>query len=139
MQYVMGIEGVIVDFVEEITESVTLMMIRPSSSSSSSLPSKDDDVAITRPEFSQKEIDFLLKLLSQLIQHWSSYNFFSLRFDFLCNFLFFFIDFLFFWVICPNSWTVNNSVIFSLFLHGLIYLYKSKFTIYFNIFEKKTD
>lgn len=70
MQYVMGIEGVIVDFVEEITESVTLMMIRPSSSSSSPLPSPpSNDDAITRPEFSQKEIDFLLKLLSQLIQH----------------------------------------------------------------------
>uniref|UniRef100_A0A1J3FD38 glycerophosphodiester phosphodiesterase n=1 Tax=Noccaea caerulescens TaxID=107243 RepID=A0A1J3FD38_NOCCA len=72
MQYVMGIEGVIVDFVEEITESVNLRMIRPSSSPSlsplPSSPSKDDS-AITRPEFSQKEIDFLLKLLSQLIQH----------------------------------------------------------------------
>ncbi|CAA7043595.1 unnamed protein product [Microthlaspi erraticum] len=72
MQYVMGIEGVIVDFVEEIVESVNLMMIRPSSPPSlsplPSSPSKDDG-AITRPEFSQKEIDFLLKLLSQLIQH----------------------------------------------------------------------
>ncbi|KFK33033.1 glycerophosphoryl diester phosphodiesterase family protein [Arabis alpina] len=68
MQYVMGIEGVIVDYVEEITESVTVMMIRPSSSPLPSPPS-NDDVAITRPEFSQKEIDFLLKLLSQLIQH----------------------------------------------------------------------
>lgn len=65
MQYVMGINGVIVDFVEEIIESTTLMMIRPSPSPST----KDDDVAITRPEFSQKEISFLLKLLSQLIQH----------------------------------------------------------------------
>ena len=71
MQYVMGIEGVIVDFVEEISESVTLMMIRPPSPSSPlpSSQSKDDVAAITRPEFSQKEIDFLLKLLSQLIQH----------------------------------------------------------------------
>uniref|UniRef100_A0A1J3D7J6 glycerophosphodiester phosphodiesterase n=1 Tax=Noccaea caerulescens TaxID=107243 RepID=A0A1J3D7J6_NOCCA len=73
MQYVMGIEGVIVDFVEEITESVNLRMIRPSSSPSlsplPSSPSKDDG-AITRPEFSQKEIDFLLKLLSQLIQQY---------------------------------------------------------------------
>ncbi|KAJ4885321.1 Glycerophosphodiester phosphodiesterase GDPD2 [Raphanus sativus] len=63
MQYVMGIEGVIVDFVEEISESVTLMMIRSPSPSSGS---KDDVAAInTRPEFSQKEIDFLLRLLSQ--------------------------------------------------------------------------
>lgn len=72
MQYVMGIDGVIVDFVEEIIQSTTLMMIRPPPSSSSPplpSPSKDDDVAITRPEFSQKEISFLLKLLSQLIQH----------------------------------------------------------------------
>ncbi|CAL9223992.1 unnamed protein product [Arabidopsis halleri] len=70
MQYVMGIDGVIVDFVEEIIESTTLMMIRPPPSSSPlPSPSKDDDVAITRPEFSQKEISFLLKLLSQLIQH----------------------------------------------------------------------
>ncbi|KAG7548749.1 Glycerophosphodiester phosphodiesterase domain [Arabidopsis suecica] len=72
MQYVMGIDGVIVDFVEEIIQSTTHMMIRPPPSSSSSplpSPSKDDDLAITRPEFSQKEISFLLKLLSQLIQH----------------------------------------------------------------------
>ncbi|CAH8277745.1 unnamed protein product [Arabidopsis lyrata] len=71
MQYVMGIDGVIVDFVEEIIQSTTLMMIRPPPPSSSPLPSpsKYDDVAITRPEFSQKEISFLLKLLSQLIQH----------------------------------------------------------------------
>lgn len=71
MQYVMGIDGVIVDFVEEIIESTTLMMIRPPPSSSPPLssPSKDDDGAITRPEFSQKEISFLLKLLSQLIQN----------------------------------------------------------------------
>nr|BAH20139.1 AT5G41080 [Arabidopsis thaliana] len=70
MQYVMGIDGVIVDFVEEIIESTTRMMIRPPPSSSPlPSPSKDDDVAITRPEFSQKEISFLLKLLSQLIQH----------------------------------------------------------------------
>ncbi|ESQ46848.1 hypothetical protein EUTSA_v10027797mg [Eutrema salsugineum] len=71
MQYVMGIEGVIVDFVEEITESATLMMIRPPSPSPSPSPSSpsQDDVAITKPEFSQKEIDFLLKLLSQMIQH----------------------------------------------------------------------
>lgn len=71
MQYVMGIDGVIVDFVEEISESVTLMMIRPPSPSSPlpSSASKDDVAAIARPEFSQKEIDFLLKLLSQLIQH----------------------------------------------------------------------
>ncbi|XP_010436048.1 PREDICTED: glycerophosphodiester phosphodiesterase GDPD2 [Camelina sativa] len=67
MQYVMGIDGVIVDFVEEIIESTRLMMIRPPPLSSA--PSKDDDGAITRPEFSQKEIAFLLKLLSQLIQN----------------------------------------------------------------------
>ncbi|XP_010441271.1 PREDICTED: glycerophosphodiester phosphodiesterase GDPD2 [Camelina sativa] len=70
MQYVMGIDGVIVDFVEEIIESTRLMMIRPPSSSSPlPSPTKDDDGAITRPEFSQKEIAFLLKLLSQLIQN----------------------------------------------------------------------
>ncbi|XP_010450569.1 PREDICTED: glycerophosphodiester phosphodiesterase GDPD2-like [Camelina sativa] len=71
MQYVMGIDGVIVDFVEEIIESTRLMMIRPPPSSSSPLPSpsKDNDGVITRPEFSQKEIAFLLKLLSQLIQN----------------------------------------------------------------------
>ncbi|CAN8233255.1 unnamed protein product [Cochlearia groenlandica] len=64
MQYMMGIEGVIVDFVEEITETVTLMMIRPPSPLQ-----EDDDAIITRPEFSDKEMAFLLKLLSQFIQH----------------------------------------------------------------------
>ncbi|XP_010556304.1 PREDICTED: glycerophosphodiester phosphodiesterase GDPD2-like [Tarenaya hassleriana] len=83
MQYVMGIEGVIVDFVEEITEAVTLMIRPPSSSSSplslspSSSPSRssssssiteEDDFATTKPNFSQKEIAFLLKLVSELIQ-----------------------------------------------------------------------
>ncbi|XP_010528150.1 PREDICTED: glycerophosphodiester phosphodiesterase GDPD2-like [Tarenaya hassleriana] len=71
MQYVMGIEGVIVDFVAEITEAVTLMIRPPSPSPPSPSPSSDgeeDDFAMAKPNFSQKEMAFLLKLLSELIQ-----------------------------------------------------------------------
>ncbi|XP_068302790.1 glycerophosphodiester phosphodiesterase GDPD1, chloroplastic-like [Pyrus communis] len=64
MQHLMGIEGVIVDFVKEITEAVS-DMIMPSGGA-------EEDGSImqekSRPEFSQRELSFLLKLIPELIQ-----------------------------------------------------------------------
>ncbi|KAI9084036.1 hypothetical protein K1719_034032 [Acacia pycnantha] len=68
MQHLMGIEGVIVDLVEEITQAVS-DMIKPSK--------VDEDEGITteekrkgdsKPKFSQLELTFLLKLIPELIQ-----------------------------------------------------------------------
>ncbi|KAB2610087.1 glycerophosphodiester phosphodiesterase GDE1-like [Pyrus ussuriensis x Pyrus communis] len=64
MQHLMGIEGVIVDFVKEITEAVS-DMIKPSGGA-------EEDGSImqekSKPEFSQRELSFLLKLIPELIQ-----------------------------------------------------------------------
>ncbi|CAN1295827.1 Glycerophosphodiester phosphodiesterase GDPD1, chloroplastic [Linum perenne] len=61
MQHLMGIDGVIVDLVEEITVAVG-EMIKPSKDGEEELLVKE------RPQFSQKEISFLLKLIPELIQ-----------------------------------------------------------------------
>ncbi|KAK8673400.1 hypothetical protein V6N13_111738 [Hibiscus sabdariffa] len=64
MQYLMGIDGVIVDFVEEISRTVDSMI-------------KPDEVIIgeerlseanSKVQFSEKELSFLLKLIPELIQ-----------------------------------------------------------------------
>ncbi|CAL9219308.1 unnamed protein product [Arabidopsis halleri] len=60
MQHLMGIEGVIVDHVEEITEAVREMM-KPSN--------RDADDTKPKPNFSERELSFLLKLIPELIQH----------------------------------------------------------------------
>lgn len=60
MQHLMGIEGVIVDHVEEITEAVT-DMVKPSN--------RDADDTKPKPNFSERELSFLLKLIPELIQH----------------------------------------------------------------------
>lgn len=60
MQHLMGIEGVIVDHVEEITEAVREMM-KPSS--------RDADDTKPKPNFSERELSFLLRLIPELIQH----------------------------------------------------------------------
>jgi glycerophosphoryl diester phosphodiesterase len=60
MQHLMGIEGVIVDHVEEITEAVREMM-KPSN--------RDADGTKPKPNFSDRELSFLLKLIPELIQH----------------------------------------------------------------------
>ncbi|CAN0870107.1 Glycerophosphodiester phosphodiesterase GDPD1, chloroplastic [Linum grandiflorum] len=65
MQHLMGIDGVIVDLVEEITEAVGEMIKPPSKDEGGELLMED---VKERPQFSQKEISFLLKLIPELIQ-----------------------------------------------------------------------
>ncbi|XP_050369727.1 glycerophosphodiester phosphodiesterase GDPD1, chloroplastic-like [Argentina anserina] len=65
LQNLMGIQGVIVDFVEEITE-VVCDMIKPSAALEED---RDDLVELkTKPLLSQRELSFLLKLIPELIQ-----------------------------------------------------------------------
>lgn len=63
IQYLMGIEGVIVDLVQVITEAVS-EMIKPKA--------EDEEISSTpvkeKPEFTQRELSFLLKLIPELIQ-----------------------------------------------------------------------
>ncbi|KAK4757122.1 hypothetical protein SAY87_007249 [Trapa incisa] len=65
MQHLMGIEGVIVDLVHEITDAVS-DMIKPSSLSSTAEAGVADKEL--KPQFSEREISFLLKLIPKLIQ-----------------------------------------------------------------------
>lgn len=69
MQYLMGIEGVIVDFVREITEAV-YDMISPTTKEVETKEMVLDEVEVikAKPEFSQRELSFLLKLIPELIQ-----------------------------------------------------------------------
>ncbi|KAH7683276.1 Glycerophosphodiester phosphodiesterase protein [Dioscorea alata] len=61
MQHLMGVNGVIVDLVQEITEAVLDF--------SNSLDEvKEKEKGETRPNFSQRELAFLLKLIPELIQ-----------------------------------------------------------------------
>ncbi|KAL4369712.1 hypothetical protein GQ457_05G011500 [Hibiscus cannabinus] len=62
MQYLMGIDGVIVDFVEEISRTVD-GMIKPEEAASG-----EESEANSKLRFSQKELSFLLKLIPELIQ-----------------------------------------------------------------------
>lgn len=62
MQHLMGINGVIVDHVKEITEAVS-DMIKPSK-----VDEEEEEEVKSNPQFSQKELTFLLKLIPQLIQ-----------------------------------------------------------------------
>ena len=66
MQHLMGVDGVIVDLVKEITEAVSKMM-RPSGG----VVMEGEDQGVvegTKPQFSQRELEFLLKLIPELIQ-----------------------------------------------------------------------
>ncbi|CAL9014872.1 unnamed protein product [Prunus brigantina] len=73
MQYLMGIEGVIVDHVQEITEAVS-DMIKPTTAEDGgdkNLSEGDGKMQMqvkSKPEFSQRELSFLLKLIPELIQ-----------------------------------------------------------------------
>ncbi|BBH00559.1 senescence-related gene 3 [Prunus dulcis] len=73
MQYLMGIEGVIVDLVQEITEAVS-DMIKPTTDEDvgdKNLLEGDGKMQMqvkSKPEFSQRELSFLLKLIPELIQ-----------------------------------------------------------------------
>ncbi|BFG27168.1 hypothetical protein CerSpe_134420 [Prunus speciosa] len=73
MQHLMGIEGVIVDLVQEITEAVS-DMIKPTTAEDGgdkNLLEGDGKMQMrvkSKPEFSQRELSFLLKLIPELIQ-----------------------------------------------------------------------
>ncbi|KAJ6860407.1 glycerophosphodiester phosphodiesterase GDPD1 [Populus alba x Populus x berolinensis] len=63
MQHLMGIDGVIVDLVQEITEAVS-DLIEPSK-----MGEGDGEMEVkSKPQFSQMELSFLLKLIPELIQ-----------------------------------------------------------------------
>lgn len=76
MQYLMGVEGVIVDLVEKITEAFSNLM-KPSSSKEKGeeegeiLLEGEEQIQLlqsAKPQFSQRELSFLLKLIPELIQ-----------------------------------------------------------------------
>ncbi|GLT57163.1 hypothetical protein SLA2020_301510 [Shorea laevis] len=64
LQHLMGIDGVIVDLVKEISEEVSGMI-----KSSASEAASEEGEGKSKPQFSQKELAFLLKLIPELIQH----------------------------------------------------------------------
>lgn len=66
MQQLMGAEGVIVDLVEEITEA-----LRPSLKEELVLNGGEGEIIATagsKPQFSERELSFLFKLIPELIQ-----------------------------------------------------------------------
>ncbi|XP_057481313.1 glycerophosphodiester phosphodiesterase GDPD1, chloroplastic-like [Actinidia eriantha] len=70
MQHLMGVEGEIVDLVQEITESVSYM-IKPSMEEGEEeilLEGEGQIQVKTKPQFSERELSFLLKLIPKLIQ-----------------------------------------------------------------------
>ncbi|KAH6766574.1 senescence-related gene 3 protein [Perilla frutescens var. hirtella] len=66
MQHLMGVDGVIVDLVREITEAVAKMM----NVEENLLLEGEEQVKVegSRPQFAQRELEFLLKLIPELIQ-----------------------------------------------------------------------
>lgn len=64
MQYLMGVDGVIVDMVEEITKAVS-GYINPSMESGVEEGKGEGEA---KPQFSERELTFLLKLIPELIQ-----------------------------------------------------------------------
>ncbi|GAB2284149.1 Lysophospholipase D gdpd1 [Dionaea muscipula] len=67
MQHLMGIDGVIVDFVEEITEAVN-NLIKPAKMGEEVSLEGSRVRPDTKPQFSERELSFLLKLFPELIQ-----------------------------------------------------------------------
>ncbi|XP_058186937.1 glycerophosphodiester phosphodiesterase GDPD1, chloroplastic-like [Rhododendron vialii] len=70
LQHLMGVEGVIVDLVKEITEAVSFMIKQPSGDGEEEvlLEGEDQIPGKTNPQFSERELSFLLKLIPALIQ-----------------------------------------------------------------------
>ncbi|KAH1047897.1 hypothetical protein J1N35_038681 [Gossypium stocksii] len=67
MQHLMGIDGVIVDFVQEISHAVDDMIIKPLNEGLREGDEKTETKS--KLQFSQQELSFLLKLIPELIQH----------------------------------------------------------------------
>ncbi|KAI8533378.1 hypothetical protein RHMOL_Rhmol10G0004600 [Rhododendron molle] len=70
LQHLMGVEGVIVDLVQEITEAVSFMIKQPPGDGEEEvlLEGEDQIPVKTNPQFSERELSFLLKLIPALIQ-----------------------------------------------------------------------
>ncbi|KAI3457798.1 hypothetical protein Pfo_014461 [Paulownia fortunei] len=70
MQHLMGVDGVIVDLVQEITEAVSTMMKPSGDVEEEILLEGEEQVKVegSKPQFSQRELAFLLKLIPELIQ-----------------------------------------------------------------------
>jgi glycerophosphodiester phosphodiesterase len=71
MQHLMGIDGVIVDFVQEITEAVA-DMVKPTKNIGEEEGLTEEgvekvEVNKSKPQFSQLELSFLYKLIPQLL------------------------------------------------------------------------
>jgi glycerophosphodiester phosphodiesterase len=71
MQHLMGVNGVIVDLVPEITEALSELIAVPEITEAETeaevLSDQPTKVAVT-PNFSQQEISFLLRLIPELVQ-----------------------------------------------------------------------
>ncbi|GAA0141772.1 phosphodiesterase [Lithospermum erythrorhizon] len=71
MQHLMGVDGVIVDLVQEISEAVSYML-KPSKEEENGevefLQGQEHIVVEAKPPFSQRELSFLLKLIPEIIQ-----------------------------------------------------------------------
>jgi glycerophosphodiester phosphodiesterase len=63
----MGINGVIVDLVQEITESLAEFIAQKTDHENGEEHGKAEEV-VNRPNFSQREISFLLRLIPELVQ-----------------------------------------------------------------------
>uniref|UniRef100_A0A2N9HNE5 glycerophosphodiester phosphodiesterase n=1 Tax=Fagus sylvatica TaxID=28930 RepID=A0A2N9HNE5_FAGSY len=69
LQNLMGIDGVIVDLVKEITEAVSNMITPLKANGEGNLSEGDGKVQVeAKPQFSQRELAFLWKLIPELIQ-----------------------------------------------------------------------
>lgn len=68
LQHLMGIDGVIVDFVQEITEVVKGLIKSTKTREDISLEEEGKSLLEAKPQFSQRELSFLLKLIPELIQ-----------------------------------------------------------------------
>ncbi|KAF8013161.1 hypothetical protein BT93_I1135 [Corymbia citriodora subsp. variegata] len=68
MQHLMGIDGVIVDLVQEITEAVSDLIKPAEEGLGESVGEVEVGKVESKPKFSEKEIAFLLKLIPELIQ-----------------------------------------------------------------------
>lgn len=70
MQHLMGVEGVIVDLVQEITEAVSDYLSPAKEDEEDKIVTEKDIMQVkTKPQFSQLELSFLLKLIPELISH----------------------------------------------------------------------
>lgn len=68
MQHLMGVNGVIVDLVQEITEAVSELITVPEPNPEVEDLSNQVVKGAATPNFSQREISFLLRLIPELVQ-----------------------------------------------------------------------